>query len=179
MQPASTPLVSAHPVKVERHDTSRREHHTNTGVRVVETYREHGHGLYVARPFYQHPRVAYWEAHLLPELGVQVCRYELHGGRRDFDYYIDVADIAREGPLWTVRDLYLDVVVWTGVRAEIVDTPELLAARRAGLIAEDEAWGAVERAHGVLDGLSGAGYDLDRWLAGRSVVLRWRDQVLA
>ena len=179
MQSAFAPPVPAHPVKVERHDTYKREHHTNTGVRAVELYREHRHGLYVARPFYDHPRVVYWEAQLLPALGLQICRYELHGGGRDFDAYIDVASVTRDGPLWTVRDLYLDVVVWTGARAEILDTPELLAASRAGLIAPEEARQAVERAHGVLNGLAGARYDLDRWLAGRGVELEWRDAVLA
>ncbi len=177
--PVSAHPVPAHPVKTERHDTSRCEHHTNTGVRAVETYREHERGLYVARPFYNHPRVAFWEAHLLPELGVQLCRYELHGGRREFDYYIDVADVTREGSLWTVRDLYLDLVVWTGAGAEILDTPELLAARAAGLIAPGEAWRAVERAHEVLNGLARARYDVDRWLAGWGAQLTWHDRVLA
>ncbi|WP_027480605.1 DUF402 domain-containing protein [Deinococcus pimensis] len=168
-----------HAVKVERHDTARREHHTNTGVRAVEQYREHDHGLYVARPFYGHPRVAYWEAHLLPDLGVQLCRYELHGGRREFDYYMDVARIERRGDLWFVRDLYLDLTVWEGARAEILDTDELCAARRASLVGEEEALYAVERAHAVLNELAQHHYRVDRWLAEKGVALEWREAVLA
>lgn len=167
-----------HPVKVERHDTVRREHHTNTGTRPVETYAEHPHGLYVARPFVAHPRIRYWEAHLLPELGVQLCRYELHGDRRDFDYYMDVACITRHGDVWSVRDLYLDLIVWNGVRAEILDTDELLAARRAGLVGEDESLLAVEQAHAILNRLAQHHYRVEDWLQAEGIHLTWRDAAL-
>jgi len=168
-----------HPVKVERHDTARREHHTNTGVRAVEEYRQHEHGLFVARPFVAHPRIRYWEAHLLPALGVQLCRYTLHGHRRDFDYYMDVAHITEHDGIWTVRDLYLDLIIHDGARAEILDTDELLAARRAHLVAEDEALGAIERAHTILNDLARHAYCVNDWLERQGVHLTWRDCVPA
>ncbi|AFZ68288.1 DUF402 domain-containing protein [Deinococcus peraridilitoris] len=168
-----------HSVKVERHDTLRRQHHTNTGIREVDFYREHDHGLYVARPFYGHPRIAYWQAHLLPALGVQLCRYTLHGGRRDFDYYLDIARIRQEDGLWEMRDLYLDVVLWEGVRAEILDTDELLEARRAQFVSEEEALYAVERAHVILNQLAQHAYRPQEWLRAQGIVLEWREPVLA
>lgn len=173
-----------HAVKVERHDTLRRQHHTNTGIRAVEVYREHQHGLFVARPFYGHPRIAYWQAHLLPALGVQLCRYTLHGGRHagvteHFDSYMDIARIRQQDGVWEVRDLYLDLVVWDGVRAEILDTDELCDARAAGLVPEDDALFAVRRAHAVLNQLAQHGYRLNDWLAAQGLALEWREPILA
>ncbi len=163
-----------HAVKVERHDTAARMHHTNTGDRPVDVYQEHPHGLFVARPFTQHPRIAYWQAHLLPALGVQVCRYTLHAGR-PFDYYIDIARITRSGAVWELRDHYLDVLVWGGLRAEIVDTDELVASVHAGLIEQGEALQAVESLHRVLNGLARHHYDVNAWLAESGVTLEWPD----
>ncbi|PYE56498.1 DUF402 domain-containing protein [Deinococcus yavapaiensis] len=167
-----------HAVKVERHDTARSEHHTNTGVRPVHVYREHHHGLFVARPFLGHPKIAYWQAHLLPELGIQLCRYELHGGRREFDYYMDVAVIRRDGETWSVRDLYLDLTVWNGKRAQVLDTSELCAARLEGLVDEREALWAVERAHTILNELGQHDYHVDTWLDAQGIRLEWHEPVL-
>lgn len=161
-----------HPVKTERHDPARMEHHTNTGVRAVQTYEERPHGLFVARDFAGHPRVRHWQAHLLPDLDLVVCRYDFHGAR-EHDYYIDVARISREGGVWAVRDLYLDVVVHDGLGAEILDTDELLAAREAGLIGEAELHHAVAVAHRTLSGLARAGYSLDEWLDTWGLRLDW------
>lgn len=162
-----------HAVKVERHDTAARQHFTNTGVRPVDTYREHPHGLFVARPFVAHPRIRHWQAHLLPELGIQLCRYQWHTGQL-YDYYIDIASISRSGPLWEVRDHYLDILLWDGERAEVVDTEELSASLRAGLLGQEEALAAVERLHRVLNGLGQHGYRLDAWLAACGIELSWQ-----
>ena len=164
-----------HAVKVERHDTAARMHHTNTGIRPVDVYQEHPHGLFVARPFTQHPRIAYWQAHLLPELGIQLCRYTLHAGR-PFDYYIDIASISREGEVWQMRDHYLDVLVWDRLRAEIVDTDELVASVKGGLISQGEALAAVERLHTLLNGLARHRYDVNAWLAEAGVTLDWQNE---
>ncbi len=172
---------NAHPVKTERHDTLLRVHHTNTGDRPVDLYREHAAGLYVSRRFVAHPRIAYWQAHLLPGLlgglgteglGVQVCHYDFHG-ERAHDYYLDIATITRQGEVWTVRDHYLDLLVWDGLCAEIADTEELNAALSAGYIGQDEFAAAIAAAHGVLNGLARSGYDLKLWLAGQGIELAW------
>lgn len=168
----------AHPVKVERHDVAARQHHTNTGVRSVHTYQETPHGLFVARDFVAHPRIRHWQAHLLPTLNVVVCQYDFHE-HREHDFYLDIAQISREGDLWTVRDYYLDVVVHDGVMAEIVDTDELLAAREAGFISEREMQRAITVAHHALAGLAHARYSLHDWLSAQGVQIGWLETVQA
>lgn len=165
-------MHGAEPVKTERHDVAVREHHTNTGIRPVHTYREHAYGLFVARDFVGHPRIRHWQAHLLPALGVVVCRYDFHGAR-EHDYYIDIATVTRQGDLWTVRDHYLDVIVHDGIAAEIVDTDELLAAHEAGFIGACDLHRAVTTAHRVLSGLARARYSVPGWLSGQGVAVDW------
>lgn len=165
-------MPGAEPVKTERHDVLARLHHTNTGVRPVHTYREHPHGLFVARDFVAHPRIRHWQANLLPALGLVVCRYDFHGPR-EHDYYIDIATITRSGDLWSVRDHYLDVIVHDGIAAEIVDTEELLAAHGAGFIGDGELHHAVATAHRVLSGLARARYNVPEWLGEQRVEVEW------
>lgn len=171
------PAASAHPVKTERHDTDAMTHQTNTGLRRVQTYREHAHGLFVARPFDRHPRIRYWQAQLLPALGVQLCRYAFHQAR-EHDYYIDIATISRplgNTAVWEVRDQYLDVIVHEGVTAELVDADELEAAQQAGFISEAEARRAYVAAETVLSGLQQARYHVADWLAAEGVQVEWQD----
>jgi uncharacterized protein len=146
----------------------------------VEIYREQAGGLYVSRAFVDHPRVAHWQAHLLPGVldggvGLQLCRYDFHG-ERDHDYYIDIATITRQGHLWTVRDHYVDLLVWNGLSAEIIDIDELNAALQAGYIGHQEYDAAVAGAHQVLGGLVMHGYDLKRWLNSFGVHLEWDER---
>lgn len=177
------PAVHVHPVKTERHDTLTHMHSTNTGERPVEVYRETAGGLYVSRAFTDHPRVAHWQAHLLPGVlgggvGLQLCRYDFHG-ERDHDYYIyyvDVVSITRRAHIWTVRDHYLDVLVWNNLSAEVVDQDELDAALGAGYIGLQEHAAAMAAARRVLDGLAGHGYDLERWLDTFGVRLAWDER---
>jgi predicted RNA-binding protein associated with RNAse of E/G family len=169
--------IQAHPVKVERHDTQAGVHHTNTGARPVDLYREHARGLYVSRRFVAHPRVSYWQAHLLPDLlpgglGIQLCHYDFHG-ERAHDFYIDVASISRQDHVWTVRDHYLDLLVWNGLSAEIADTDELSAALTAGHVSAHEFAAAVTGAHTLLNGLARCGYDVRAWLESQGLNLAW------
>lgn len=165
-------MHGAEPVKTEWHDVAARQHHTNTGIRPVQTYREHPHGLFVAREFVAHPRIRHWQAHLLPALNVVLCRYDFHGPR-EHDYYIDIATITRLGARWMVRDHYLDILIHEGIAAQIVDTGELLAAHEAGFIGTPELHGAVEAAHRVLSELARSHYSVSSWLAGQGLVLEW------
>lgn len=166
-------LPDAHPVKVERHDVQARCHYTNTGVRAVQTYHETNAGLYVARDFVGHPRIRHWQAHLLPVQNLVVCRYAFHG-HREHDYYIDVAQITREGDVWSVRDLYLDIVLHDGLGAEIVDTDELLAAWEAGFLTGVELRQAIEVAHRTVSELAHTEYTLNHWLTAQGLRLEWQ-----
>ncbi|ULH16114.1 DUF402 domain-containing protein [Deinococcus sp. KNUC1210] len=176
-------ILSLHPVKTEQHDLRNRLHHTNTGIRPVDLYRETPHGLYVSRRFVDHPRIAYWQAHLLPGLfpgvpdgtagmGVQLCRYDFHS-ERVHDYYLDIATIQRQDDVWTVRDHYLDLLVWDGLCAEIADTDELSAAHQAGYISDAELHAALHTAHAVLNGLARHGYEMEGWLTSLGFKLAW------
>lgn len=169
------PPAAAHPVKTERHDTDAMTHHTNTGLRHVHTYREHANGLFVARRFDRHPRIRHWQAHLIPALGVQLCRYDFYQAR-EHDYYIDIATISRpvgKAAVWEVRDHYLDVIVHEGATAELVDADELAAALAAGFISESEARRAYATADAVLDGLRVARYHVADWLKAEGVRVDW------
>ncbi|WP_161882531.1 DUF402 domain-containing protein [Deinococcus alpinitundrae] len=163
------------PPKVERHDLARREHHTNTGIRAVERYEVHAAGLAVVRPFKAHPRIRAWQAHLLPALGLQICRYEFHGPR-EHDYYIDLATISESGGVWTLTDHYLDVLVWEGTRAELIDEDEFLAAVQAGYLSATQASAVRAQAQALLRGLAEHGHDLQAYLAAQGVHLKWIDQ---
>lgn len=171
-------LADAHPVKVERHDTATNCHHTNTGRRAVRTYRETPVGLFVARDFVGHARIRHWQAHLLPALNLVVCHYSFHG-HREHDFYIDVAQISREGAVWTVRDLYLDIVLHDGLGAEIADTDELLAAWEAGFLTSEDLQQAIEVAHQTVSGLARARYSLNHWLTDQALRLEWHGEVQA
>lgn len=165
-------IERAHPVKVERHYTKLKNHHTNTGIRAVKTYQETPHGLFVSREFDKHPRIRRWQANLLPAHNLVVCHYEFHG-LREHDYYIDVAQISREGHIWSVRDLYLDIVVHDGLIAEIVDADELEAAHKAGFIGQAEVARANLIAQNVLQGLKRNNYTLAEWQAELKLALTW------
>lgn len=147
-------------------------HHTNTGARPVQVYRETPHGLFVSRSFVSHPRIRHWQAHLLPTLNLVVCQYDFHH-RREHDYYFDVAVISAQRGLWSVRDLYLDVVLHEGRTAEIVDTDELLAGHAAQFITDRELHQAIEVAHTTLRALSDAHFNLDEWARQHGLTLTW------
>ncbi len=167
--------VLAKPPKIERHYLAQRAHHTNTGVRAVEQYQLHRAGLFVCRAFVAHPRIRAWQAHLLPDLGLQVCRYDFHGPR-EHDYYLDLATITVSGGVWEMHDHYLDVLLWEGSRAEVVDHDEFLAAVRAGHLSAQQARKVQAQAEALLTGLAQHGHDLHAYLAAQGVSLSWAER---
>jgi predicted RNA-binding protein associated with RNAse of E/G family len=124
----------------------------------------------------EHPTLKALEAHVLPELGLRVVRFEhreaLPPG--DYDYYVDIVSVTEQGERWVVRDLYLDVLVFNEVRAKILDTDEYLAARAEGHMDAHEADEALLKLHDFLDGLARYGYSLERYLETQGVSLTWR-----
>lgn len=169
------PAVALHPPKVE---TFAVDDGTNTDpkgfVRAVDLYREEPFGLYLARPMPDHPTLTAMRSWLLPGLGIRVTVFEF---RPEFDpmqdYYVDIADVVRDGSVWTTTDHYLDLVVHTRQRTELLDVDEYVEAVAAGLLAPDAAERALTTAATTHSGIAEHGHDLDAWLATRDVVLDW------
>lgn len=139
---------------------------------------ESSHGLSYGVAFteQQHPKLRYRESHVLPELGIEVSRfsYRHEAFWRGFDYYVDMACVAERGERWVVRDLYLDVLVYEGKRAEILDTDEYLAAIQENHLNTEETVHALNAAHQLLNGLAYHGYSLEAYLQAKGVTLTWR-----
>jgi uncharacterized protein len=148
-------------------------------VRRVDEYRVESFGLYMAREVVGHPRIAYLESWLLPELGMRVTDFWHQPGTewreaRDNDLYLDIADTVLAGRVWHTVDHYLDIALWTGRKLEVLDTDELVTALLAGLIDVATAQRAMLTTFHVVDRLAAHGYDLATWLHGMGIELRWR-----
>lgn len=150
----------------------------NGETRALQYLAERAHGLSygIALTEEQHPKLSYRESHVLPALGLEVSRfaYRRRAFWRGFDYYVDIARVSERGERWVVRDLYLDVLVYEGKRAEIVDTDEYVAAMQEGHLGDEEAAYALFTAHRLLNGLAEHGYSLEGWLRAQGVTLTWR-----
>lgn len=167
--------MSIHPPKVETFDVA---HGTNTDpkgfLRPVEVYREAEHGLYLSRPMVDHPTLEHLRSWLLPALGLRVTDFRWHSGHeRTQDYYLDVVDVDRDGPCWHTHDHYLDLVVYSGERTEVLDVDEYCAAVATGLLTTEAAERALHTTHTALAGLAAHHHHLDRWLDTRGIRLTW------
>src|SRR5699024_9972181 len=103
-------------------------------LREVDSYKVTDFGLYMARGA-NHPRFGYLESWLLPKLSLRANIFHFREGideRQDF--YIDIAEIDRNGEVWTTRDLYVDLISNTGEPIDVRDIDELSAAASACLI---------------------------------------------
>ncbi|HEX3790028.1 MAG TPA: DUF402 domain-containing protein [Pseudonocardiaceae bacterium] len=167
--------VHVHPPKVEMFDLVAKTNTDPKGfVRPVDRYRVTPFGLYLARPMIDHPRIAYVESWLLPELGIRISDLHLHAGHdQDFDFYLDIAAVQRGRDSWLATDHYLDILLHTGRGLDVVDTDELLAALGSGLLDQPTAQRALETTYRTADGLAGHGYDLEKWLAALDIHLDW------
>lgn len=117
------------------------------------------------------------ESHVLPRLGIEISRFgyrEAYQPENPFDYYLDIVRVSEQGERWTVRDLYLDVLVFDGERAKILDTDEYLAAIQEGHLSAEEAAYALEAAHMLVNSLAQHGYNLEAYLQAEGVTLTWR-----
>lgn len=170
--------MDLHPVKVELFDTATDVNTDPKGyLRAVETYRETDFGLYMARGA-NHPRFGYLESWLLPELNLRANIFHFRDGieaRQDF--YLDVAEITRQGSVWCTRDLYVDLVSVTGEPLDVLDIDELAAATSAGLITAEESELAIEATLRAVDGITRSGDDAMAWFASLGYELSWADAV--
>jgi predicted RNA-binding protein associated with RNAse of E/G family len=168
--------VTIHPPKREVFDVDARTNTDPKGiVRDVDVYTEKPWGLYMARPTPGRAQFHYIESWLLPSLGLRATVFHFNPGHeRDQDFYLDVGRFTRSGAVWEAEDHYLDLVVRTGEDVSITDVDEFTEAVAAGLLDTETADQALRTAFATVDGLAHHGYHLDRWLAGREMVLSWR-----
>lgn len=132
-------------------------------------------GLYMARPTPGRAQFHYLESWLLPSLGLRASIFHFTPGHeRDQDYYLDVADITTTSGVWETRDLYVDLVVRTGVGTELIDVDELLEAHRHGLVSDASAELAIQRSVTAVGGLARHNHDLTAWLASNGMDLVWK-----
>ncbi|WP_193047619.1 DUF402 domain-containing protein [Mycolicibacterium baixiangningiae] len=144
-------------------------------VRAVDVYSVEPWGLYMARPTPGRAQFHYIESWLLPELNLRATVFHFNAGfERDQDFYLDVGSYVPGPQRWTAEDHYLDVVVRTGMGAELCDVDELLTAVRHNLLTPEVGERAIHTAVSTMDGLARHDYDLCRWLAGNGMVLTWR-----
>ena len=143
-------------------------------LRAVDVYRETAAGLFLSRPVVEHPSLLHQHSWLLPALGIRVTDFVFRPGHeRDQDYYIDVADVTRDGDVWHTEDHYLDLVVHTGSHTDVEDVDEYVEAVAAGLLPARAAERAFRTSTRTYAGLAAHGHDLDAWLAPLGVRLEW------
>ena len=164
-------------LKVQTHNLVAKTHSVKAGTFPVAVFREHSHGLYVERAFVGHPTICYWQAHILPELHLQICKFIPHTGEHELEYYIDIISVEKDGYLWRVKDLYLDLGIgWDG-NLRIMDTDELFEAVGAGLIGVQEASLASQTLHNLINLISEQG-SLEAALRAMGVALEWNSQLV-
>ena len=141
---------------------------------------EHHH-LSAERLFWALPvngkNISYMQGHFFLELGFPVTkfRWRPHVSQEErCDYYIDIVTLEEHSVgHWHYRDLYLDVMVYEGRRADVLDTDEYLAAVAAGYLNQAEAAHALGTLHNLLNELASHGYSLGKLLKSRNIKLEW------
>ena len=129
----------------------------------------------MARPTPGREQFHYLESWLLPSLNLRANVFHFSPGHeRDQDYYLDVAAVTVAGDRWHTEDHYLDLVVKTGQRTDLMDVDELLEAHREGLVSTETAESALTTAVATVSALAACGHDLAAWLAATGMELRWR-----
>ncbi|WP_337868642.1 hypothetical protein [Meiothermus sp.] len=166
-------------LKVETHNLVAKTHTVKVGTFPVALYHEHSHGVYVERAFVGHPTFRYWKAHILPAQHLQICQYTTHDDVYPFEFYIDIVQVEREGPILRVKDLYLDLGIAYNGTLTLMDTHELFEAVNAGLIRLDEAFLATQTLHDLINRLGQHDNSLDRTLRAQGIELAWESDLLS
>ncbi|WP_313550497.1 DUF402 domain-containing protein, partial [Corynebacterium sp.] len=125
-----------------------------------------------------HPKFGYLESWLLPQLGLRANIFHFRDGVEERqDFYIDVAEIDRNGDVWTTRDLYVDLISNTGEPIDVQDIDELSAATSAGLITAEEAEKAIDATLTAVEGITRYGDNAMEWLRALGMELTWANDV--
>ena len=137
------------------------------------------YGLLFKHPVENNKHVSHFATQVLPRLNLQITRFTWRNGDHPYgayDYYIDIVGEVEQGDeVWTVRDLYLDVLIFEGRWAKIVDTDDYLQALGAGHFRPGERELTLERTHWLVNQLGEHGYHLDPFLAQHGVRLDWTE----
>ncbi|CAN5593615.1 DUF402 domain-containing protein [soil metagenome] len=166
-----------HSVTISYHDLAgkrrMRVSSSEENIYPVDAYTLTPHGLYF-RIYSDQGSWRMMQAHVLPELHLQIVRFDWRNGIScDYDYYLDIVRVVEQDSRWVVRDLYLDVIVYEGCKATVLDTDEYLAALREGHLEPDEAEHALTVTHDTLNALAEHSYALEPYLASRGITLTW------
>ncbi len=134
------------------------------------------YGLAYAHPV-ENKYVTRHDSQVLPSLNLQITRFDWRTDDHPYgkyDYYIDIiGEVEQNEEVWTVRDLYLDVLVLEGKWAKVVDTEDYLQAVDAGHFLADERELTLQRTHWLVNQLGEHGYSLERFLAQHDIRLEW------
>ncbi len=170
--------MTVHPPKQETFDLTAKTNTDPKGiVRAVDEYvLTPPWGLYMARPTPPgRTQFHYLESWLLPSLGLRANVFHFNPGHeRPQDYYLDIGQITVGETAWQAEDHYLDLVVYSGDRTDLIDTDELFAAHRDGLLTTETAEEALQRVVVAIEGLARHDHDLNAWLAADGMTLTWR-----
>ena len=143
-------------------------------VRALSRVETTPYGLHYANDVPDHPYLTQVEAHLIPALDLVVSHFtDRPNSPHPSRFYIDMASVTAENDFWTIRDLYLDVVVGLDGTPRLHDADEYAAAILEGHLTPGEITRAVLSAERVLNGLFAHGNELDAWLASVGVRLDW------
>ena len=148
-------------------------------IRKIDEIILHNNLLYVAMPLEHSKNVKYIKANLIPELGLKITKFtfvnqETRQRFGAYDYYVDIADIDFRADVWTLDDLYFDVLLWEHKKMEILDTDEFIEASRLGYLNDKQHASALENLHCFVSSLSLFQYDLDALLAAEDIELLWK-----
>lgn len=135
------------------------------------------YGLFYAHRAEDNEHVNRVITQIIPDLNIQVTRFNWRSGNHPYgayDYYVDIiGEVEQSKEVWAVRDLYLDVLVLEGKWAKVIDTDDYLQALDAGHFLPGERELALERTHWLVNQLGEHGYSLERFLAQHDIRLEW------
>ncbi|ULH15479.1 DUF402 domain-containing protein [Deinococcus sp. KNUC1210] len=165
-----------HPVRVHTIDLGAQSILLDGGqvVRALSRAEVTPYGLHYANDVPDHPHLTHVEAHLIPALDLIVSHFtDRPGSPHPSRFYLDMATVTVEAEAWTIRDLYLDVVVGLDGQPFLHDADEYAAAIAEGYLTPDELSRAVLSAQRVVNGLFAHHNDLEAWLASLDIHLEW------